>query len=96
VAEELGITIDPHELTFLATLRRQTRYHSPPIRDNEFTDVYLVVRDLPIEVFRIQIEELTAVAWVTVEELIRRVDRGDESLVPHPEEYRRLFAVLGR
>jgi isopentenyldiphosphate isomerase len=94
VAEELGIAIDAGELRHIATLRRQTRYETPPIRDNEVTDVYLVERDLPVESFRIQTEELSAVRWVSMDELARRVAEGDPSLVPHGEEYRRLFAFL--
>lgn len=62
--------------------------------NNEWCDVYLVVRDSDLSTLRLQKEEVSAVRWIPWRELERIITVGDPTFVLHPEEYKKLFAVL--
>lgn len=84
VREELGYALD------LSGLR-------PSVTVNfagGFDDFFIAVRDLDIDALSLQAEEVSAVRWVTLEELLAMVDDG--SFIPYPKSFLRfLFDMRG-
>lgn len=59
-----------------------------------FDDFFIVVRDLDIDGLTLQAEEVSAVRWVTLEEILSMVDDG--SFIPYPRSFLRfLFDMRG-
>lgn len=85
--EELGLHIDPADLTHLGTLR-----YSVPLREhyveNEFHEVYLLRRDVDPDALTLDPLEVAEVALVAPADL-ERYER-----VPHDDEYALLLAAL--
>lgn len=79
--EELGLRIDPLELTHAATLRYQAVLNGGAYVKNEYHEVFFVRRDVILGALALDPEEVAEVALVTPEELARY------ELVPHPESY---------
>jgi isopentenyldiphosphate isomerase len=60
-----------------------------------FDDFFLVTQDLDLDVLTLQDEEVTAVRWVTEDELLTMVDDG--SFIPYPKTFLRfLFDMRGQ
>ena len=95
VREELGISINSNDLKLLFTIRHE--YISPDntFKDREFSDVYLL--NCPFEEQHItpDPEEVTGVVFIPINELKNMRIATPEKFVPHEEEYRRLFGILG-
>lgn len=75
VREELGYALD------LSGLR-------PSVTVNfagGFDDFFIAVRDLDVGTLSLQAEEVSAVRWVTLEELLTMVDDG--SFIPYPKSF---------
>lgn len=75
VREELGYALD------LSGLR-------PSVTVNfagGFDDFFIAVRDVDINGLSLQAEEVSAVRWVTLEELLAMVDDG--SFIPYPKSF---------
>ena len=83
--EELGLTLGREELKLVATLRESCVLNNHTYYDNEFHEIFVVVRDVDIGALTLDPEEVAEVKWV--DQL-----RPDGSFVPHAEEY----ALLSR
>ena len=83
--EELGLSIEPDELRFLATLRESCVLNQGTYFDNEFHEIFLVRREVDLASLRLDPEEVVEVKWV--HDL-----RPDATFVPHAQEY----ALLSR
>lgn len=92
--EELGLQIEKSEIRFLFTIRQTTANSALNIIDNEFSDVYLMKKDLVVKELRLQTQELTEVKFIPVDELKRRVNDKDPSLAPHGDEYGKLLEIV--
>lgn len=92
--EELGITADPQDLSLIFTLRESHNTNNNTFINNEFKDVYLIKADLKIDELQLQTEEVSAVRWISIEDL--KLHHSDADFVPHPEEYAKLFLYLSR
>lgn len=80
VGEELGLSLAPGELQFLATMRESAVLNEGTYIDNEIHEIFLVRRDVDLHSLRLDPEEVAEVKWV-------RSLRPDGSFVPHDEEY---------
>ncbi len=90
--EELGLILSPLELRSVGTVRAS---HSDGFRhDNEIVDIYVVQRDVSPKQCVLQADEVAEVRLVEVSELEKQVARKDPELVPHRDEYAKLFAFL--
>ena len=85
--EELGLTLDRDELKLVATLRESCVLNNNTYYDNEFHEIFVVVRDVDIDALTLDHEEVAEVKWV--DQL-----RPDDSFVPHAEEYALLSGWL--
>jgi isopentenyl-diphosphate delta-isomerase len=85
--EELGLTLMRDELKLVATLQESCVLNNSTYYDNEFHDIFVVVRDVDIDALTLDREEVAEVKWV--DQL-----RPDHSFVPHAEEYALLWGWL--
>lgn len=53
--------------------------------DGGFDDFYIVQRDIPIESLTLQAEEVSAVRWATLEEVLAMTDSGD--FIRYPKSF---------
>lgn len=90
--EELGLEISKNKIEYLFTVK-YTKLR-PEYINNEFDDVFLVELDLDISKIQIQKEELTEIKFVDYRELEKMVNRNDENILSHDEEYKKLFELL--
>ena len=73
--EELGVTVKEEDITFLRRLIRRSR--------GLLWDAYLVRADIPLEALKLQEEEVSEAAWITLEEYQKKVLEG--AVFAHPE-----------
>lgn len=73
--EELGYALD------LSGLRPSMTVNF----DGGFDDFYILTKDLVLEDLTLQKEEVQDVRWVTLEELLDMLDRGD--FIPYPRSF---------
>ena len=90
--EEVNLDVDPNELEFLFTIKRETPYKDSFLR--VFDDVYLLRKNIDCEQTKLQVEELTDIKYVYYEYLEDIFKEGDKDYVPYTEEHRKLFEVL--
>jgi isopentenyl-diphosphate delta-isomerase len=78
--EELGLSLSPHDLKFITTLRQSSTLNNDTYFDNEFHEIFIVRRDVDAASLKLDPEEVAEVKWVS--DL-----RPDDTFVPHGEEY---------
>ncbi len=86
--EELGLRVAADELTQLGTLRYQAVLNGGTYIENELHEVFFVRREVELASLRLDPAEVAEVAFVPPGELERY------ELVPHPESYALLRAML--
>ena len=86
--EELGLTLAPEELRHLGTLRWHAVLNDGAYIENEFHEVFLVIREIEVEQLVLDPMEVAAAVLVKPEE----IERYD--VVPHDEEYALLRGAL--
>lgn len=92
--EELGLDLPDSVFTLLFSIKQPEIIHSETFIDNEFNDVYLVHSDVDSAILKLQIEEVEEVKWVDISTLKEWTKESNEMLVPHKEEYEKLFDYL--
>ena len=83
--EELGIEAWPEDLEYAGQFRvkYEKEFHGKIFRDNEVTNVYIYMRDIPISDIMIQREELESADWYDLEETYQMCSiRNPEYCVP--------------
>ena len=90
--EEVNLDVDPDELEFLFTIKRETPYKDSFLR--VFDDVYLLRKNIDCEQTKLQVEELTDIKYVYYEYLEDIFKEGDKDYVPYTEEHKKLFEIL--
>ncbi|MFH1161759.1 MAG: NUDIX domain-containing protein [Candidatus Jorgensenbacteria bacterium] len=92
--EELGITVEEHELQFVAAIPSQLK--DGMLRDNQFSDIYLLRRDVDIEKLEKQKEEVAEITFMPLQELQTLVRKNAGRFVPRTKEYEEMFRLLAR
>lgn len=67
VKEELGVNVDNDEIEYLLSFKRE----------KGFVDVWLVKKDIRLEELVIQKEEVSETKWVSLEELMGLIEKGE-------------------
>ncbi len=88
--EELGVDVAEEQLQLLGRLKRKDM-PSVKLKDNEFTDVYLLRLSLDVDKAELQLEEVAAIKYVSIDEFKNMVEREDQNLVMCPETFELLF-----
>lgn len=78
--EELGLSLSPHELEFVTTLRQSSILNNTTYFDNEFHEIFIVRREVDVASLHLDAEEVAEVQWVP--DL-----NPDDTFVPHGDEY---------
>jgi isopentenyl-diphosphate delta-isomerase type 1 len=93
--EELRITItDSSQFHYLFKIFSSYISADKVIKDNEFSDVYLLRIDNDIATFKFCTQEISEIRYVSPAEFENMVSSADSSLVPHDEEYRKIREYL--
>ena len=96
MVEELGIEISETELKRIGTLPQSLVQKDKGRIDNELTDIYLLLKNIPLEKIVCDPAEVAGVRYVHFSELQKMVLDHDPQLVPHDPEYELLFLSLSR
>ena len=64
--EEIGVKANEEELKYLFTIYEEGKHEN--LIDREVVDVYLIKRDMELNEFKLQKEEVSDVHWVQLEE----------------------------
>ena len=76
LAEELGLCAQPEELRFIGFRHRFARcfFHGRPFLDNEYAAVYLLLRAVNPAKLRLQTEEVEAVRFFPLHEILAQLE----------------------
>ena len=72
--EELGFDASPHELIYLGTTRAQRHY--PDMIDHELQETYLLLRDAPLESYRLEPAEVDVLYELPLAGAIQLFEHG--------------------
>lgn len=97
LGEEIGLEVGESELQYLFTVKESgvNNNQEKGIIEKEFTDVYLIKKEIDISKLKLQEEEVSEVKWFLYEEFKKMVIEEDESLVPHREMQMKMLEILG-
>ena len=78
--EELGITAVASELHFCGKRRKsyQKKFHDTLFSDNQVSNVYVMLRDIPASEIVYQQSEISSVCWMPFYEVYDMVERDEE------------------
>ncbi|MCX4302826.1 MAG: NUDIX domain-containing protein [Clostridia bacterium] len=91
--EEIGVKANEEELKYLFTIYEEGKHEN--LIDREVVDVYLIKRDMELNEFKLQKEEVSDVHWVQLEEfkkLIKNCEAND--IVPHYEMFEKIADIV--
>jgi isopentenyldiphosphate isomerase len=94
VLQELGLQTAEGDLCHLFVLQASSVQREGTLIDNEYSNVYLMRRDLLIGELHLQASEVSEVMFLHFGELERLAAPGNSAFAPHPDEYARLFEHL--
>lgn len=94
--EELGVEAAPEDLHYLFLHRQtvDTEFYGARFFDRQVSAVYVYVRNIGTEEFRLQKEEVEEVCWMDYKECMRHVSLQDPMFCIHPDEYRRVCEYI--
>ena len=92
IYEEIGLVVNPDDLTYLYTIFEEHR-------DNDyieriFFDTFFLKMRFKLSDITIQEEEVAQVKLIPVDDLISLFENKDSSLVPNYEDYKRITRIL--
>ena len=88
--EEVGLTINSNQLTFLTTFRKKIHHHKNLI-DFELHYIYLCEINFDIGSLKIQKEEVSDATSIKLADLTKQVKTLDNNFVPHGADYYELL-----
>jgi len=94
IQEELGVKLNEDDLIKIGEVSQEGVQHNGTYINREWNDVYVVRKDIPVNDFVIQEDELELVKYVPLKEFKEWITSGGENLVMHPEEFKLLFGYL--
>ena len=88
--EEVGLTINSNQLTFLTTFRKKIHHHKNLI-DFELHYIYLCEINFDIDSLKLQKEEVSEIKTIKFKNLIQQVNSPNTNFVPHGAAYYELI-----
>ena len=94
--EELGVEAGEEDLVFCGDfhIKNESIFHGEPFRDDVYSRVFYMWKDLEPEAFTIQKSEISEVRWIGLDECIRLSDEGEMPCL-FPQELQMLKKALG-
>lgn len=76
--EELGVTATEEELEFCGDfhIKNECIFHGKPFKDDKYSRVFYIWRDMEPEEFTVQESEISEVKWMLLTECIRQNEEG--------------------
>lgn len=90
VKEEIGLTLNPDEITYIFTFADELKFLGKSV--NEFADVFLVSKDIDISALKFQREEVETVKWMSLTEFSQKC--FTEEFLPHVRGYQKFLEFL--
>ncbi|MFT5281184.1 MAG: isopentenyldiphosphate isomerase [Flavobacteriaceae bacterium] len=94
IEEEIGVIVDEKELVFIGELISSSIQNNGTYINNEFNDVYLIKKDIPLEDMVKQDSEVDDLKYVSIEEFKEWIKNNNPDLVNHDEEFNLFFDSL--
>jgi len=96
--EELGINVNPAELTeaFRYRCSSISQQHGSVFNNQEINAVYLLWMDPELSSLQLQEEEVSEVVWMSIDEIVQRLEKDDSELCLDPAEFEELLNALER
>ena len=94
LSEELGITADISSLKRIGVFRtsKKAEFYGKKFHDEQLSAVYISELYLDASEIKFQKEEISAVLWMSADEIVRRLDLNDDAFCLNPERFK---AALG-
>lgn len=92
--EELGLTVEPQNLTHIFSYQESYITNNGTFINNEFKDTYLLKTDKTIDQFKIDPTEVEAIKYIDHLEFKDLLKAEPEKFVPHDQGYKLLFQYL--
>jgi isopentenyl-diphosphate Delta-isomerase len=92
--EEVGVSCNSEALRFLFTLRQSYKSPDGLIEDNEVIDVYLCMTPVEEHELTLDPKEVMGAAFYPIPELKKLISEKSALMVPHDEEYAKLFEAV--
>ena len=90
--EELGINVDTSKIRFIFTNKEKLVYGN--IISNELIDVYVLRDNINLEDLTLQETEVGGAKYMNVFDFFDAINKTEEKIFPHPEEYKQLKRIL--
>ena len=90
--EELGISCDPEDLTFLTTTKEILK--TGEYISSEFVDSFFLCKNITELDIKIQQSELSDIKFIKFCDFVQMVKNKDKILFPHYEEYSKVIPIL--
>jgi isopentenyldiphosphate isomerase len=92
--EELGIELEKNEIKFLFRCSESTVHNNGTYVNNSFHDVFLVKKDLDLDIIELDENEVSELKFISFEKFEQMFAKKEQSLVNHEEEYSKLIELL--
>lgn len=92
--EELGLILQPEDLVKIGTTTQHFDFPENEFYDREHVTLFLVQTTLTIEAFTPQLEEVSALRYISSNELEQAISEKASWLVPHWKEYENVLSYL--
>ncbi len=81
--EEIAVSVRPEDLVFIGTSTKDEPQLDGTMRDREFQDNYLLVREVDAESAKLQAHEVGGLAWMPISEFRKLVGEKHPDYVQH-------------
>lgn len=93
--EELGIEVKPSEFNYCFTVLTKNVHDSGRYRDNEFIDIFLMIKDISLESINFDKSEVEDVRYINLKDFKKTVSEKNQDFSPHYDEYDLMFETEG-
>jgi 8-oxo-dGTP pyrophosphatase MutT (NUDIX family) len=94
IKEEIGLDVSSQELKKIGRVAQQGVLNNGTYLDNEFDNVYLVIKDIGLDEFKFLDGEVEKLEWMPISEFKQWVQDKKPDLVPHSIEHALLLKAL--
>lgn len=92
--EEVGIDVLENELEYIICQKKQSQFPKVKQYNNYFNYVYFLLVDYKIEDYVIQIEELSEIRYITIEDFIKELKEESEKYVHGYDKLKDMIKIL--
>ena len=86
IEEEIGLSVSKDALQYIGTSKKKI-IHKIDLIDNELHYIYICILNFNFNALKIQVEEVSEIKIITLENLIDEVSKEKNNFVPHGQDY---------